>query len=122
MARKCASIFPLQFDYFSTSGSPNLRKTPESRPRINVTGLPACYSFQTHFEFWGGTTSISHSWPIGEICTQKRRGTIQRNASLRGALLSLIPRALREHGARPDTPVYAFHLRNELPSTTLPAH
>ncbi len=35
-------------------GSPNLRKTPESRPGNNVTGLTACYSFQTHFEFCEG--------------------------------------------------------------------
>jgi phosphatidylserine/phosphatidylglycerophosphate/cardiolipin synthase-like enzyme len=28
---------------------------PESRPGNNVTGGSACYSFQTHFEFWRGT-------------------------------------------------------------------
>ena len=37
-------------------GSPNLRKPPEFRPRNNVTGLSACYSFQPHFEFWRRTT------------------------------------------------------------------
>ncbi len=28
---------------------------PESLSRNNVTGGRACYSFQTHFEFWRGT-------------------------------------------------------------------
>jgi hypothetical protein len=30
---------------------------PESPPRNNVTGGCACYSFETHFEFWRGTTA-----------------------------------------------------------------
>jgi hypothetical protein len=30
-------------------------QAPESRPRNNVTGLSADYSFQTYFEFWRRT-------------------------------------------------------------------
>jgi hypothetical protein len=40
------------------SSNLSLAKTPQdpkSRPRNNVTGGSACYSFQTHFEFWRGT-------------------------------------------------------------------
>src|SRR5712664_737530 len=32
---------------------------PESLSRNNVTGGRACYSFQTHFEFWRGTAPTS---------------------------------------------------------------
>jgi len=50
----------------------------ESCPRNDVTGGSACYSFQTHFEFWRGTNLLSlfphvPRSPIGITCPAESR-------------------------------------------------
>ena len=50
------------FSLVASNRSLAFAKTPqdiESCPRNNVTGGSACYSFQTHFEFWRGTNLLS---------------------------------------------------------------